>query len=315
MSGELQPVSLSGVIVLDKPAGLSSAQALARVKRLTGAGKAGHAGTLDPTATGILVCCLGRATRLASFFMNGFKTYEAELRLGLETDTQDAAGQPLERRSVPPLSTVQWNEVLRAFMGQQLQTPPAFSALKHQGTPLYRLARRGRPLQKPPRPVEIRELSLLQAGAEEALLRVTCSAGTYVRTLCADIGKALGCGAHLGRLRRTASGQYTLDDARSLEALAELAGQGRLAEAIIPMADALRQMARQQVDADLAERIGRGQPVTLANLGHPSAQPPPRWIKLIDPRGRLLAVVQPEHGTGACPYCCVFHQPEAHAGT
>jgi tRNA pseudouridine55 synthase len=306
--------ALSGVIVLDKPAGLSSAQALERVKRLVGVRKAGHAGTLDPTATGVLICCLERATRLAGFFVGGTKTYEAELRLGMETDTQDAAGQPLARRPVPALSASQWESTLAAFSGRRLQAPPVFSALKHQGTPLYRLARRGQPLQKPPRPVEITELTLLRRTATGALLRITCSAGTYVRTLCAEIGAALGCGGHLGELRRTRSGEFTVSEALSLEELAEQADHHRLDQAIIPMAEALRHMPAAKVEQAMAGRIGRGAPVTLAELDLPPVDPPARWIKIVDPQGRLVAVAQPEHGTGACPYRCVFHQPDADAG-
>jgi tRNA pseudouridine55 synthase len=210
----------AGIFIIDKPAGISSFKVVSRMRRILGIKKVGHAGTLDPFATGLLVVCAGRpATRLISRIMEGEKEYLATLLLGVETSTQDTEGEVLRRHSLGTLSVNQVEECLARFRGEQKQVPPAYSALKHKGKPLYYYARRGIEIKKDARDVSICQLERLGPIAElsgdqaELNIRVVCSKGTYIRTLAADIGAALGCGAHLIQLRRSASGCFRVDQA------------------------------------------------------------------------------------------------------
>lgn len=212
---------LDGVLLLDKPEGLSSNHALQRAKRALNARKAGHTGTLDPFATGLLVCCLGRATKLAGRLLDSDKGYVATLKFGEETDSGDLTGH-IVSGPLPDFSGVTadaLNEVLAEFRGDILQVPPMHSALKRDGKPLYKYAREGIELERPPRAVTIHTLELLSLEATEARIEVVCSKGTYIRTLAQDIGRRLGCGAHLSALRRTRVGPFHLDEGIALEAL------------------------------------------------------------------------------------------------
>ncbi|MBW6521172.1 MAG: tRNA pseudouridine(55) synthase TruB [Desulfoarculaceae bacterium] len=210
----------AGVFIIDKPAGPTSFKMVSGVRRALGIKKVGHAGTLDPFATGLLVICVGRpATRMISQMMEGQKEYLATLRLGVETETLDPEGAVVSRHPVCPLSAEQIEECLRSFRGEQLQVPPIYSALKHNGKPLYHYARQGIKIIKDPRPVLIEALERTDdggdlAGGEEVhlSLRIVCSKGTYIRSLAADIGRSLGCGAHLIQLRRIKSGCFTVED-------------------------------------------------------------------------------------------------------
>ena len=205
---------VDGALLLDKPVGLSSNAALQRAKKACGAAKAGHAGTLDPLASGLLVVLFGEATKFAGPLLDADKEYLATLKLGVRTSTGDAEGEVLETRSVQAGSL---SEVLKRFRGEIEQVPPMHSALKHKGTPLYRLARRGEEVERAPRRVRISQLELLGQEGDSARLRVVCSKGTYIRVLAEDIGEALGCGAHLAALRRTASGGFRIENAVTLE--------------------------------------------------------------------------------------------------
>ncbi|MBM9518710.1 tRNA pseudouridine(55) synthase TruB [Desulforhopalus vacuolatus] len=206
----------AGVLCIDKPPGLTSFGAVARVRRILGIKKVGHAGTLDPFATGLLVICVGRsATRLISQFMDGEKEYLATLRLGIETETLDPEGDIVCKKSVGELSEGQIEDVLATFRGVQMQKPPIYSALKHKGKPLYWYARRGIAVEKEPRKIVISELERVGNGScsddrPELKIRVRCSKGTYIRVLGAEIGETLGCGAYLTALRRTSSGFFGL---------------------------------------------------------------------------------------------------------
>ena len=212
---------LDGVLLLDKPEGLSSNHALQRVKRALDARKAGHTGTLDPFATGLLVCCLGRATKIAGAMLDADKVYEATLAWGAETDSGDLTGEVVARapEGFAGVDAGQLEAVLPAFRGEIEQVPPMYSALKRDGKPLYEYARQGIELERPARRVHIRELTLLDCQPMQARLRVHCSKGTYIRTLAQDIGRQLGCKAHLTALRRTRVGPFDLADAVGLEAL------------------------------------------------------------------------------------------------
>jgi tRNA pseudouridine55 synthase len=206
----------SGIVVVDKPANMSSAQAVAAVKRLLEARKVGHAGTLDPFATGVLVCCVNQATRMAQFFLHSRKKYRALMHLGIETDTQDGTGRIISSIAPTAVTAKHLHRVIKEFEGSYWQRPPAFSALKLRGVPLYRHARRGRPVQKPRRRVEIDAIRIQDIDLPYVRFEVGCSAGTYIRTLCADIGRRLECGAHLKELRRIESGPFTVSAAASL---------------------------------------------------------------------------------------------------
>jgi tRNA pseudouridine55 synthase len=212
---------LDGVLLLDKPEGLSSNHALQRAKRALDAKKAGHTGTLDPFATGLLVCCLGRATKIAGSMLNADKTYQATVRFGEETDSGDLTGEVLFQ-ALRPFQGVERPDLENAlidFRGEISQVPPMYSALKRDGKPLYEYARQGIELERQPRKVSIYKLEIVGFTGLDAQLEVHCSKGTYIRTLAQDIGRKLGCGAHLHALRRTQVGPFFLDNATALESL------------------------------------------------------------------------------------------------
>ncbi|MEE4243436.1 MAG: tRNA pseudouridine(55) synthase TruB [Desulfopila sp.] len=218
----------AAVFLVDKPAGPTSFGMVRQVRRLLGIKKVGHAGTLDPFASGLLIICAGRpATRLISLLMEGQKEYFATIVLGIETTTQDPEGEVVAKRDVNALSEDDIAKCLQSFVGLQYQTPPQFSALKHKGKPLYFYARQGIEIQKAPRQIEITSLErvdspvLLSGCGSELKVRVVCSKGTYIRTLAADIGTKLGCGAFLGELRRTRSGIFSVEDAITAECFKE----------------------------------------------------------------------------------------------
>ncbi len=230
----------SAVVPVDKPAGPSSFRMVQLVRRASGIKKVGHAGTLDPFASGLLLICIGRpATRLVDRLMAGDKEYEATLQLGVSTATHDPEGEVLERREPSEAHFAALDEALAAFRGELWQSPPAFSAAKHQGKPLYSYARRGEMIEKPPRRALIHELRLLAQDRDQGrlVLRVRCSKGTYIRSLAHDLGQVLGCGAHLVALRRLASGGFRVEQALAGERLLEPEAAVALAEyAIAPAA-------------------------------------------------------------------------------
>jgi tRNA pseudouridine55 synthase len=296
---------LSGIIVLDKPEGISSARALAEVKKYLGADKAGHAGTLDPLATGLLICCIGAATRLARFFVQSQKTYDAVLRLGITTDSQDLTGTVVTQADVPDLTLEFVEATVARFLGPQLQEPPIYAALKHQGTPLYKLARRGQPVQKPARPVIVHAIRVLSMQLPEIRFRVTCSAGTYVRTLCAQIGQSIGCGGHMTGLRRIHCGGFSAHEALGLEELATLPLEQRR-ERLIPMAESLRYLPALKADAGLLAHIAQGRTLSPERLSGSNVTAG-EHIKIVDDRGGLRAVLQKTPDESGYLYCCVFN--------
>lgn len=213
---------MNGIVIIDKPAGWTSQDVTARLRRVFGTRRIGHGGTLDPMATGVLPVFVGRATRGVEFFEHAEKTYETELLLGIATDTEDTTGTVLTRREVS-VTQARLDEVLERFRGEIMQIPPMYSALKVNGQKLCDLARKGRQVERQPRPVTIHELTLLSREGDTLRLRVRCSKGTYIRTLCADIGEALGCGGCMQALRRTQAGEYTIAEAVPLQQLLEAA--------------------------------------------------------------------------------------------
>ena len=283
---------------------------MASVKRISNAGKVGHTGTLDPMAEGVLICCLNRATRLARFLLQGNKRYEAVLKLGEQTDTQDSTGTVLSTGDPANLSAETIRSTCERFCGQIEQLPPVYSALKHKGTPLYQHARQGRPVQKPARQVHIYRIEIQEVNIPFVRFEVSCSAGTYIRTLCADIGTSLGCGAHLHALKRLESCGFTLQQALTLEQLEACARAGTLNRHVITMADALKYMPAIVADTKVIKKIRHGRElepddVNLKrvfqqnNASHP-------YLKIIDSSNNLMAVIEYQKARNKLEYCCVF---------
>ena len=305
--GENRP---EGFLIVDKPAGISSAGVVAAVKRTTGVRKAGHTGTLDPFATGVLVCCLNRAARLSRFFLHGSKRYDAEVCLGTETDTQDVTGRVTAEMPWESVTEAQIRTCAARFEGWSDQLPPVYSALKHRGKPLYRLAREGAAVQKPPRRILIHAIRIVEIDLPRIRMQVHCSAGTYIRTLAADMARALGTCGHLSALRRTASSHFDLSAAVALDDLSRLVGEGALWRHVIPMAEALRDFPRAEADAVLVKKIRHGRPVhekDLAIAGIDTGRRSHPYIKVVDrSSGDLLAVLETPAKGKPYGYCCVF---------
>ena len=255
---------VDGVLLLDKPNGVTSNTALQMARRLFSAAKAGHTGTLDPMATGLLPLCFGEATKFSADLLEADKTYEADVRFGITTDTGDAEGQVLERCTAQ-IDRQQLDSVLPRFRGKILQVPPMYSALKRDGQPLYRLARQGVEVEREAREVTIRELVVIDATEDRCRLRVTCSKGTYIRTLAEDIGRALQCGAHLSALRRVVVGDLTVDRAVSLETLSALSEDERT-RYLLPPDALLQSLPTAHLDDSGAARFSHGNPVELPGL-------------------------------------------------
>ena len=248
----------SGILLLDKPVGLSSNSALGAAKRVLGIRKAGHTGTLDPMASGLLVLCFGEATKVAGFLLDSDKAYLAEVRLGAVTDTDDAEGEIIQRRSVPDLDETDIERALAPLRGPIHQVPPMYSALKQGGERLYSKARRGETVERPARPVTIHELELLSFDGERMRLGVHCSKGTYIRSLARDLGEALGCGAHLSALRRVRGAPFDVADAVDLDHLCEM--DREQARALLKPADrALVALPEVRLDEASAARLLTGQ--------------------------------------------------------
>jgi len=276
---------MDGVLVIDKPSGPTSFDVVRQVRALLKVKKAGHTGTLDPMATGVLPICLGEATKVAGLITEGDKAYEATVRLGVETDTQDAQGKVTAEAPVPPLTAALLEQTLAPFRGTFEQVPPMYSAVKVAGKRLYELARAGEEVERAGRQVTVYELTLRDFSSNRLQLSVRCSKGFFVRTLAYDIGRALGCGAHLEALRRTVSGPFVLAQALPLAELAALAqDRAAVASKLVPMSEALVQLPSLRVSAADAARVTHGVPL--------EAPPMPGRIRVLGPDGALLAVAE-----------------------
>lgn len=255
--------AVDGVLLLNKPAGLTSNQALQRVKRLLNARKAGHTGSLDPAATGMLPLCFGEATKVCAFLLDADKTYRVTAKLGSATDTGDATGSVTETADVPVLTVDEWDAVLQGFRGESLQVPPMYSALKKDGKRLYELARKGETVERAPRPIRIDAIELLEAAGSRLVFRVRCSKGTYIRSLVEDIARAAGTVAHTARLHRETVAEFEADEMIDLKVLEESAGEGPepLRANLLPPDRALAGLPELVLGADDAERFCRGQAV------------------------------------------------------
>jgi tRNA pseudouridine55 synthase len=248
---------ISGILLIDKPEGVTSFEVVRRARKALGVRKIGHLGTLDPMATGLLPLCLLEATKLVPYLMPEAKVYRAKVRLGVATDTQDATGAVVATSEALP-APAQIYQAAAALVGEVTQVPPMYSALHCQGERAYRRARRGEAVDLPPRTVTVYELAVDEVAIPEFTMTVRCSQGTYVRTLAKDLGDALGCGAHLAALRRLAVGAFRVEEALTLAALAEL-GREELGQRIIPLSDCLHGMRPVEVGPDEARRLRQGQ--------------------------------------------------------
>jgi tRNA pseudouridine55 synthase len=259
---------ISGILVLDKPAGMSSNGALQHVKRLFNANKAGHTGNLDVPATGLLPICLGEATKVSAYLLDSNKTYRARCKLGIMTSTGDAAGEVVTKHDVPEISKSKLQQVLKKFIGEIEQVPPMYSALKHNGKRLYELAYKGIEVERKARNITIFSIKLVDMTHDEFEIEVSCSKGTYIRTLAEDIGQELGCGAHILTLRRLASGPFKESQMITPEKLQDIAEQGfeELDKLLLPMDLALMDFPEVRLSEDVAYYLCQGQAVTVSGL-------------------------------------------------
>ncbi len=240
----LAPVKeMEGVLLVDKPQGLTSHDVVYRLRRKLSMKKIGHAGTLDPMATGVLIMLIGKATRISQYLMSVDKAYEGEATLGVVTDSQDAEGEVLTTVPVPPLTQAQVLEVMKGFLGDQYQIPPMHSAIKVDGVPLYKMARKGEEVEREPRFIRVMSFELLTFTPPKLTFRLLCTKGTYVRTVAHDLGQKLGCGAHLSALRRTASGKFNLGQCLTLDEI-EALPLPEIEKRLIPVYEAAPRVAQ-----------------------------------------------------------------------
>ncbi len=278
---------MDGVIIVDKPREWTSHDVVNKMRRLAGARKIGHLGTLDPGATGVLPLVIGRATRLAQFFTRNDKTYQGVIRFGYSTDSYDMDGLATSPETPVTLDRQELEKLFDRFRGELRQVPPPVSAKKVAGRPAYELARKGQPVELEPVTVKVYELQLISVEGCEATILLHCSAGTYVRSIAHDAGQALGCGAFLKSLRRIASGDFTIERARTLEELSALAHEGRLQEALIPAAELLPAFPAELVDAITAGHIRNGRDFRVSPF---QAREGTRYVKAVTPQGELVAI-------------------------
>ena len=282
-----------GVLNINKSAGMTSHDVVDAVRRILGMQRVGHTGTLDPQATGVLPLCVGRATRIAQYLTQAEKEYVMTLRLGITTDTLDAAGKETGRVDEVRVRQQEVEAVLPRFVGEIQQIPPIYSAKKHQGERLYRLARRGEVVER--EPVTVRVFALELQGFESPFvhLKVTCSKGTYARSLCDDIGRTLGCGGHLHTLCRTRAGRFALGGAVTLEGLEERVGTGRLGEVLMPIAEALGHLPGVRVASEAGPLILHGNAVTAGMIVQfPADLPRGALVRVLGFRKQLLSLAE-----------------------
>lgn len=275
---------VSGVLVIDKPVGLTSHDVVQIIRRGTGIRRAGHTGTLDPRASGVLVVLIGPAVRLSEFVSASDKRYQATIRLGSSTETYDAETPPSEEMPVN-VSEEQFSDLLKGYVGQIEQVPPPYSAVKVDGEKAYDKARRGEEVELEPRLIDVYGLELLEWVPPEVVIDVHCSSGTYVRSLAHDLGEALGIGAHLVGLRRTMSGQFTLRHSVSLRRLREAFDSGTWAQFLIPAAEALADWHTITLDAELLEQVRHGH-------RFPAEEGRTGWARAISEQGDLVALIE-----------------------
>jgi tRNA pseudouridine55 synthase len=278
---------VDGILVVDKPEGITSHDVVNRVRRLARQDRVGHLGTLDPIATGVLPVAVGRCTRLAQFFLHRDKVYEAVIRFGFATDTYDRAGERMGEEVAVSLEAGELERLMSAYRGEFAQSPPPISAKKVHGVPAYKLARKNRPVELAPVRVRVDEFTLLGIEGPRARVRVRCSAGVYLRALAHELGQELGVGAHVENLRRLAVGEFTQEMARTVDELDGLVKEGRLAEALVPAEQLLPEAPAECVDAVTASQILHGRDFRVSPF---RVRQGARLVKALDADGRLLAI-------------------------
>jgi tRNA pseudouridine55 synthase len=283
---------MDGIINLLKPPGMTSHDVVNVLRRLTGIRRTGHTGTLDPGAAGVLPICVGRATRVSEYVLGMDKSYRAELTLGRATDSEDVSGAVVATMDVPDLHSEQVQRVLQSFVGQGTQIPPMYSAVRVDGKRLYELARQGREIKREPRPVTIYAMELVQFGGGTILFDVTCSRGTYVRTLCREIAEKLGTVGHMSYLLRTLVGPFALHEAWTLEELAELKKDEQLEVALLSADTALRRLPEVRVSTEEAQRLKNGMAITAENLPAEGTA-----VRVYDSAGNFQAIAVIHDGT------------------
>ncbi len=277
----------SGLLLVDKPEGPSSAHIVHRAKISLGAKKVGHLGTLDPFASGLLLLGINEGTKISDIFLRAPKSYHGVVTLGVATDSQDSTGVVVKTRPVPSVAEHDLRILEQRFSGELQQTPPMFSALKRDGVRLYKLARQGKEVPRQPRTIHIDSIRLRQINCTELSIEVTCSRGTYVRTLAADLGEALGCGAHLKSLRRIACGHLRIDQAVTLDELEQFTTRAK--SAMISLSNALSHLRGIKWDYRWVARLRLGQQESLSEIGKPLEEQ--ELVRLLDARGDLVALI------------------------
>lgn len=294
---------ISGILVVDKPPGMTSHDVVATARRILKIRQIGHFGTLDPFATGVLPLSLGKATRFAQFYLKSRKAYEGTIRFGFATDTYDATGRPTSEPVAVTIEQAALEKAFRDFTGRILQTPPPFSAKRVGGTRAYKLARAQKPVELAPVEVEVYALEILGTDAERARFAVECSGGTYVRSLAHDIGRKLGVPAHLASLRRTAVAEFKEGQAVKLEALPDVVRQGRLASILVPLEALLPECPALVVRGREEQGVRHGHPFELAQAlrpergASPDGAPAFNLLKILNPERRLIAVARHVSGS------------------
>ena len=293
-------MNISGFFVVNKPRDWTSHDVVQKVRRLLGKGvRVGHLGTLDPIAQGVLVLCVGKATRLAQYLQAWDKEYQVVLKLGEATDTQDATGRVTSTASLEGITEERIREAFRRFEGPIVQIPPMYSAKKVKGRPLYRLARQGIEVSRPPKAVVIHRLSVERVALPWVTFSAHCSTGTYMRTLCHDVGQALGVGGHLYALTRTRTGPFRLEDAVSVDELVRLAQRGELEKALHGLRDAMQDMPPLQVSRLGGAKMRRGQPLVLGDLEKQPPDAPEGTVYRVETSaGTLLGLARRVLGSG-----------------
>ncbi|NOY84084.1 MAG: tRNA pseudouridine(55) synthase TruB [Nitrospirae bacterium] len=295
--GAISEVFVGGFLNIDKPAGWTSHDVVAKVRGLLGIKRVGHLGTLDPDATGVLPLCFGKGTKLASLLGDADKTYDAVLRLGQETDTEDASGEVIKICPVPDrlkseVGEAEILDVLLSFMGRYLQQPPMYSAIKIKGVPLYKMARSGKVVERSKRELKILSLNLLASHGGDIAFRVRCSKGTYIRTLCVDIGRKLGVGAHLLSLRRVQAGPFSIDDALELETLSAYCQDGQWEKIVYPANSVLSALPALFVSGVARKRLLNGVQLSMSALDRNDPFKKGDSLRFLDAEGRLIAIAQ-----------------------
>ena len=267
---------MNGILVVDKPAGISSNDVVQQAKRLFGAQKVGHTGSLDPLATGVLPLCFGEATKFSQYLLDADKKYWTQVRLGITTETADADGEVIAQADTSGITESQVTAALERFVGEIEQIPSMYSALKHQGQPLYKLARQGIEVERAPRRISIYSAELLQFSEASIELRVHCSKGTYIRSLAEDLGAALGCGGHVSALRRLAAGPYEEAQATTLDELREVGDVREMDALLLPVSSAVGSWPAVRLHEDTAHYVRQGQPVQVAHA------PTDGWVQIFE---------------------------------